>query len=104
MKKKYEKRRMKWNSEKGGYGRGRKGRKKMMGKKKIQARICYERLMEGKAVKWFKERRLERKAHIFCCTRKLYLEKGEKGCYEKRTIGKAEKDEMEEEWRERQKL
>ena len=60
--------------------------------------------MEGRAVKWFKERRLERKAHIFCCTRKLYLEKGEKGCYEKRTIGKAEKDEMEEEWRERQKL
>ena len=81
-----------------------KEEKKMMGKKKMQARICYERLMEGKAVKWFKERRLERKAHIFCCTRKLYLEKGEKGCYEKRTIGKAEKDEMEEEWRERQKL
>ena len=33
MKKKYEKRRMKWNSEKGGYGRGRKRRKKNDGKK-----------------------------------------------------------------------
>ena len=28
-----------------------KEEKKMMGKKKMQARICYERLMEGQAVK-----------------------------------------------------